>query len=199
MHLIAGLGNPGPDYAATRHNIGFVLAERLAERWRGVWRLEKKFQARVARVELGGRKVILAQPQTFMNDSGEAVAAIGRFYQLAPERILIAVDDADLPVGQLRMRADGSSGGHHGLESVERQLGTRGYPRLRLGIGRKSEVRREITGYVLGCFEAAERKTMDEVLGRAAEQAECWLDEGASAAMNKFNGAVTAPPEKGKQ
>jgi PTH1 family peptidyl-tRNA hydrolase len=113
--------------------------------------------------------------------------------------MLIVVDDADLPLGQLRLRPEGSSGGHHGLESIEQQLGTRGYPRLRLGIGRRSEDDREITDYVLGRFGAAERPTMEEVLDRAGRQVECWLSAGITAAMNEFNGAVTAPPEKGKQ
>ena len=196
---MAGLGNPGPGYAATRHNIGFVLVDRLAARWRAAWALEKKFQARLARVEVEGRKVILCQPQTFMNASGEAVGAVSRFYQVPVESILIVVDDADLPLGQLRMRPEGSSGGHHGLESVEQQLATRGYPRLRLGIGRRTEDQREITDYVLGRFEAAERGTMEEVLDRAVRQVECWLSAGISEAMNKFNGAVTAPPEEGKK
>ena len=199
LYLIAGLGNPGSEYAATRHNIGFVLVERLAARWRAEWALEKKFQARLARVERDGRKVILGQPQTFMNASGDAVGAVARFYQLPAGRILIVVDDADLPLGQLRMRPEGSSGGHHGLESVEQQLATRGYPRLRLGIGRRSEEQREITDYVLGRFENAERGTVEEVLDRAVRQVECWLADGIEKAMNEFNGAVTAPPEKGKQ
>ena len=199
MHLIAGLGNPGPEYAGTRHNVGFMLVDRLASRWRAAWAVEKKFQARLARVNQDGRKVILCQPRTFMNTSGEAVGAVGRFYQLPAERILIVVDDADLPLGQLRMRPEGSSGGHHGLESIESQLGTRAYPRLRLGIGRRSQEQREITDYVLGHFEADERKTMEEVLDRAVRQVECWLADGIEKAMNEFNGAVTAPAEKGKQ
>jgi PTH1 family peptidyl-tRNA hydrolase len=199
LYLIAGLGNPGPGYAATRHNIGFVVVDRLAARWRAVWALEKKFQSRLARVERDGRKVILCQPQTFMNASGEAVGAVGRFYQVPTEGILIVVDDADLPLGQIRMKPEGSSGGHHGLESVEQQLATRAYPRLRLGIGRRAEDQREITDYVLGRFEATERGTVEEVLDRAVQQVECWLSTGISAAMNEFNGAVTAPPEKGKK
>ena len=198
LSFIAGLGNPGPEYAATRHNIGFVLVDRLAVRWRAAWALEKKFQTRLARAERDGRKVILCQPQTFMNASGEAVRAVGRFYQLPAGSILIVVDDADLPLGQLRMRPEGSSGGHHGLESVEQQLATRAYPRLRLGIGRRSEDQREITDYVLGRFEAAERGTVEEVLDRAVRQVECWLADGIEKAMNEFNGAITAPPEKGK-
>ena len=198
MYFIAGLGNPGPEYAATRHNVGFMLVDRLAARWHAAWALEKKFQARLAIVKQDGRKVILGQPRTFMNASGEAVGAVGLFYQLPAERILIAVDDADLPLGQIRMRPEGSSGGHHGLESIEQQLGTRGYPRLRLGIGRRTQEQREITGYVLGRFEVGERKMMDEVLDRAVQQVECWLSAGITQAMNEFNGAVTAPAEKGK-
>jgi len=198
LRLIAGLGNPGADYAATRHNIGFVLVDRLAARWRADWGARKRFNARVARVERAGQNVILCQPQTFMNDSGEAVGALARFYQLPPSRTLVVLDDADLALGQMRMRPEGSSGGHHGLESVERQLGTRAYPRLRLGIGRRAGDDREITDYVLGRFLPAELKVMDEVLDRARQQVECWLDDGIQAAMNRFNGAVTAPPEKGK-
>jgi PTH1 family peptidyl-tRNA hydrolase len=199
LYLIAGLGNPGSEYAATRHNIGFVLVDRLAARWRSAWALEKKFQARLARAERDGRKVILCQPQTFMNASGEAVGAVSRFYQVPIVSTLIVVDDADLPLGQLRMRPEGSSGGHHGLESIEQQLATRAYPRLRLGIGRRAEDQREITDYVLGRFEAAERGTVEEVLDRAVRQVECWLADGIEKAMNEFNGAVTAPPEKGKK
>jgi PTH1 family peptidyl-tRNA hydrolase len=197
LYFIAGLGNPGPEYAATRHNVGFMLVDRLAARWRAAWAVEKKFQARLARVKREGRKVILCQPQTFMNASGEAVGAVGRYYQLPAERMLIVVDDVDLPLGQLRMRPEGSSGGHHGLESIEQQLGTRGYPRLRLGIGRRSGDDREITDYVLGRFEAGERKAMEEVLDRALRQVECWLRDGITEAMNEFNGAATA--QKGKQ
>jgi PTH1 family peptidyl-tRNA hydrolase len=199
LFFIAGLGNPGPEYAATRHNVGFMLVDRLAACWHAAWVVEKKFQARVARVSREGRKVILAQPRTFMNASGETVGAVARFYQLPPERILIVVDDADLALGQIRMRSEGSSGGHHGLESIEQQLGTRGYPRLRLGIGRRSQEQREITDYVLGRFEADERKAMEEVLDRAVQQVECWLADGIEKAMNGFNGAVTAPAEKGKK
>ena len=197
--LIAGLGNPGPDYAATRHNIGFVLVERLAARWSAGWDARKRFNARLARLERAGQKVILCQPQTFMNASGEAVGAVARFYQLPPARTLIVLDDADLALGQIRLRPEGSSGGHHGLESIERQLGTRAYPRLRLGIGRRADDDREITDYVLGRFSTAERKVMEEVLDRACQQVECWLSAGIQAAMNRFNGAVTAPPDKGKK
>jgi peptidyl-tRNA hydrolase, PTH1 family len=198
LRLIAGLGNPGSDYAATRHNIGFVLVDRLAARWKADWGARKRFNARLARVERAGQNVILCQPQTFMNDSGEAVGAVARFHKLPVDRLLVVLDDADLALGVIRMKALGSSGGHHGLESIERQLGTQAYPRLRLGIGRRAGDDREITGYVLGRFSPAELKVMEEVLDRACQQVECWLSDGIQAAMNRFNGAVTAPPEKGK-
>jgi peptidyl-tRNA hydrolase, PTH1 family len=198
LYLVVGLGNPGREYAGTRHNVGFLLAQRLAEEWRMSWTLEKKFSARLAKLERGEQKVILCQPQTFMNASGEALGALSRFYRLAAQRILIVVDDADLPLGQIRLRPGGSSGGHHGLESIEQQLATREYPRLRIGIGRRAEQGRQITNYVLGQFEAAEREILEKVLKRAAEQVECWLSAGIQEAMNRFNGAVTAPANKGK-
>lgn len=197
MHLIVGLGNPGTKYARTRHNAGFQLVERLAERWRAPgWTTEKKFQSSVARMERNGQAVILARPQTFMNASGEAVAAMLNFYQVPRTRLLVAVDDADLPVGELRLRARGSSGGHHGLESIEQHLGSQEFARQRIGIGRTADGRREITGHVLAPFNAAEAALMDRVLAAAAAQAECWLDGGIEKAMNEHNGAVEDPGQQ---
>ena len=197
-HLIAGLGNPGEEYAKTRHNAGFSLAGKLAARWKADWKSERKFNARVARARRNGIRVLLCQPRTFMNASGEAVKAVMSFYRLPPEHLLVAVDDADLPLGEIRLRAGGSSGGHHGLESVEQHLGTRAFARLRLGIGRKDGAR-EITDYVLDRFDAAEAALMEKVLCRAASQAECWLDDGIEMAMNRFNGVVDSPKEEKKQ
>ncbi|MBI3417126.1 MAG: aminoacyl-tRNA hydrolase [Verrucomicrobia bacterium] len=192
-HLIVGLGNPGLEYRATRHNAGFALTDKLAERWRAGWVLEKKFQARLARGELNGRKWILCQPQTFMNLSGEAVGAVRNYFQIASAGLLVAVDDADLPLGEIRLRARGSSGGHHGLESIEQQLGTRDFARLRLGIGRQErEAGRQIRDYVLGRFGVDEQARFQQVLARAAEQVECWMDAGIQLAMTKFNGAIAA-------
>jgi PTH1 family peptidyl-tRNA hydrolase len=198
LHLIVGLGNPGAKYERTRHNIGFQLMERLAEKWQAEWKLEKKFQASVARVTRDGAEAILARPQTFMNASGEAVGPLSVFYRVPPEKLLVAVDDADLPLGEIRLRASGSSGGHHGLESIEQHLGTRGFARLRMGIGRTTDGRREITGYVLAPFTKAEAALVEEVLKAAAGQVECWLDAGIEKAMNRFNGVVKAPDNKGK-
>jgi peptidyl-tRNA hydrolase, PTH1 family len=189
MHLIVGLGNPGAEYAKTRHNAGFLLVQKLAERWRVSWTLEKKFDARVARAERDGTRVILCEPQTFMNASGEAVGSLVAFYQIALARVLVVVDDADLPIGEIRLRMRGSSGGHHGLESIEKHLGSREFPRLRIGIGRKDGAR-EITKHVLGRFSSTEAKLADKVLSVAGDQVECWLRAGIEKAMNQFNGVV---------
>ena len=196
--LIVGLGNPGREYAQTRHNAGFLLVERLVKRWHANWNRGKKFDARLARANVEGRQVWLGQPQTFMNASGEAVGALVKFYRVPGAGVLVAVDDADLPLGEIRLRPSGSSGGHHGLESVEQHLGTRDYARLRIGIGRKAG-KREITDYVLGRLNAAESALMDKVLDVACDQAECWLREGTQKAMNQFNGAITNSENKGKQ
>jgi len=190
LHLIVGLGNPGAKYSRTRHNVGFQLVERLADRWRAKWSAEKKFQASVARAERNGQAIFLCQPQTFMNASGESVAALASFYRLPLGRLLVAVDDADLPLGEIRLRAGGSSGGHHGLESIEQHLGAREFPRLRLGIGRAADGKREITDYVLAPFSAAETALVDKVLATACEQIECWLDAGIGKAMSQFNGVI---------
>src|SRR5277367_6670690 len=152
IFLIVGLGNPGADYAKTRHNAGFLLVEKLASRWKCDWANERKFKARIAKAERSGRKILLCEPQTFMNLSGETVGALKDFYQLPLKQILVAVDDADLPFGEIRLRANGSSGGHHGLESIEQHLASREFARLRIGIGRTSDGRREIADYVLAPF-----------------------------------------------
>ncbi len=196
MYLIVGLGNPGADYAQTRHNAGFLLVERLAEHWRANWEVERKFQSRVAKAQRDGRRVLLMQPQTFMNLSGEAVSAVSGFYRVPPAQVLVAVDDADLPLGEIRLRPSGSSGGHHGLESMEQHLATREYPRLRIGIGRRDAAVREITGHVLGKFGADERELFAQVLAQAGEQIGCWLEAGIQKAMSQFNGPVKSQPQQ---
>lgn len=188
--LIAGLGNPGKEYAGTRHNAGFMLADRLATRWGWQWRVEKKFFAEIAEGTVGGQGVILCKPQTFMNVSGEAVGTLTGYHRILPEDVLVVVDDADLPLGTIRMRPEGSPGGHHGLESVEAHLGTRGYPRIRLGIARPASAVRDIANHVLGRFTADERVVLEKVLIRSAEQTETWLKDGLAKAMNLYNGSV---------
>ena len=189
IFLIVGLGNPGADYAKTRHNAGFLLVEKLAEQWKSNWTNERKFVSRVAKAERDGKKVLLCQPQTFMNLSGEAVGAMMDFYQLPVGRLMVVVDDADLPLGGIRLRGNGSSGGHHGLESIESHLGTREFARLRIGIGRKDGAR-EITNYVLGRFEKSENELLEKILSRAAAQTDCWLTDGLPKAMSLFNGKI---------
>jgi len=197
LRLIVGLGNPGAEYAQTRHNAGYALVERLAAQWKADWANERKFKARVARVERNGVRVLLCQPQTFMNLSGEAVGALVNFYQVPLTELMVAADDADLPVGEIRLRAGGGSGGHHGIESIERHLGANNFARLRLGIGR-AEGAREITDHVLGRIDAVEAVLMEKVLGRAANQMECWLTAGIEKAMNQFNGVVDSANEEKK-
>jgi PTH1 family peptidyl-tRNA hydrolase len=189
LHLIVGLGNPGAEYARTRHNAGFLVVSQLAGRWRADWNYEKKFNARVARAERGESRALLCEPQTYMNSSGEAVGALAAFYRIPAERLLVIVDDADLPLGEIRLRPGGGTGGHHGLESIEQHLGTRSFARLRIGIGRAVGAR-EITNYVLGRFSPAEAAVADQVLTVAGDQAECWLSAGIQKAMNQFNGTV---------
>ncbi len=189
LYLIAGLGNPGGDYARTRHNAGFLVLESVAKRWGLNWTYEKRFNARVARAEKGERMALLCEPQTYMNSSGEAVGAVAEFYKIPADRLLIVLDDADLPLGQLRLRPGGSTGGHHGLESIEQHLGTQEYARLRVGIGRQTGAR-EITSYVLGRFNSTEMPLLDKVLTVASDQVECWLEAGIQKAMNQFNGAI---------
>jgi len=190
VFLIVGLGNPGRDYARTRHNAGFLLLDRLADAWGVEWAARRKFNARVARADRGDRRIFLCEPETYMNESGEAVSALMKFYKVPLPHLLVAVDDADLPLGTLRLRPDGSSGGHHGLESVERHLGTRAYARLRIGIGRRAADQREITDWVLAPFQKDEMPVLEKVLQTGCEQIECWLSDGVREAMNRFNGAV---------
>ena len=198
LYLIVGLGNPVADYSRTRHNAGFMVVERLADRWRANWRLEQKFASRVAKAERERRRLLLCEPQTYMNQSGDAVGKLAEYFHAELDRLLVVVDDADLPLGEIRLRPQGTSGGHHGLESIEQRLGTRQYARLRVGIGRLESDGREITRHVLGRFSPAEAGVMERVLDRAADQVECWLNDGIGMAMSQFNGAVQSSKREGK-
>jgi PTH1 family peptidyl-tRNA hydrolase len=190
LYLIVGLGNPGREYARTRHNAGFMVLDQLAERWKASWVADKKSHSRLARAERSGKRLILSKPETFMNASGEAVGALVNFQKIPTSQVLVVVDDADLPFGEIRLRPGGSSGGHHGLESVEQHLGTREYARQRIGIGRDDPAARQIAGYVLGQFRPAEQELLEKVLQKACEQIECWLAVGSTQAMNQFNGLI---------
>lgn len=178
-----GLGNPGPEYEETRHNVGFDLVDRLA-RERGLkWEKEHKFRSKVA-AEKGG--VVFAKPLTFMNLSGNAVARLMRHHGLPPERLLVVYDDTALPPGGLRFRSSGSAGGHNGIKSIIEYLGTEAFPRLRLGIGQAGEGE-ALTDHVLGRFTEAERTEMEKVLEIAVDGVNCALSAGLDEAMNRFN------------
>jgi PTH1 family peptidyl-tRNA hydrolase len=186
MKLIVGLGNPGREYEHTRHNVGFQVAEELAHRYRVTLKNRGSWKARVAKIAEIGEGVLLAEPTTFMNLSGRAVREIASFHKLAPSDVLIVVDDADLPLGRLRLRTSGSAGGHNGLKSIIQELGTIEFPRLRVGVGRQAG---ELKSHVLGRFSTEERDQIEAAVKRAADAAELFARENILAAMNRFNAA----------
>lgn len=183
--LIAGLGNPGPKYAANRHNVGFRCVERLGIALGLTFDKDQK-QARVALGDFDGRRVVLAKPQTFMNESGRAVAALTRFYKVPLECLLVVYDDLDLPLGSVRLRPEGGSGGHKGMRSIIEHLGTQDFPRLRIGIGRPLG-RMDPAAYVLQDFSADEGELLEETLERAVAAVETWLRQGVEVAMDRYN------------
>jgi PTH1 family peptidyl-tRNA hydrolase len=183
--LIAGLGNPGRKYAQNRHNAGFHCLDRLAEAY-GLRFDARRDKAKVALGRLAGRRAVLAKPQTFMNDSGLSIGALARFFKVAPADVLVVYDDLDLPQGTLRLRPHGGAGGHRGVRSAIQHLGTRDFPRLRVGIGRPPG-RMLPKAYVLQDFGADEWLEMQAVYARAVAAVECWLVEGVKEAMNRFN------------
>lgn len=180
FRLVVGLGNPGREYADTRHNVGFLVLDQLATGARAGWRPERRWQAELAKAG----PVQLCKPLTFMNLSGEAVQSVASFYKIPPAEILIVIDDLALPLGKLRLRPSGSSGGHNGLQSVIDRLGTPAVPRLRVGIGSATA---GVVDHVLGRFALAEREPLAQSLARAVEAIECAQTRGFDAAMNAYN------------
>lgn len=186
--LIAGLGNPGAKYACNRHNVGFRCVERLAA-VHGLTFSRQQKQALIALGTLRQRPVILVKPRTFMNRSGYPVASLVNFYRMSLERLLVVYDDLDLPLGATRMRPSGSAGGHRGMRSVINQLGSRDFPRLRIGIGRPPG-RMDPADYVLQDFSADEESLLEEALEQAVAAIETWLAEGIDEAMSRYNRSV---------
>lgn len=184
MKLVVGLGNPGAKYAATRHNVGFMVVDRLAER-AGVAVTKKQCSALTAIATIAGEKVCLAKPQTYMNLSGDAVGCLLRYYKLTPLDLLVVYDERDLPLGKIRLREKGSAGGHRGMESIIGVMGSSDFPRLRIGIGRPREM--GAVEHVLGAFSSEERAVAVEAICRATEAVEMALREGLDAAMNRYN------------
>jgi peptidyl-tRNA hydrolase, PTH1 family len=185
--LIAGLGNPGSEYAGNRHNCGFMVADLLAGRMRATFKRDRS-RARVATGRLGGCPVTLAKPQTFMNLSGRPVAALRTFYKVPADRIVVIHDELDIPFGAIRLKQGGGDNGHNGLRSVTAALGTRDYLRVRVGIGRPPG-RMDPADFVLHDFSAAERKALPDVLERCADAVEVLMQRGLAVAQNEFHGA----------
>jgi PTH1 family peptidyl-tRNA hydrolase len=189
-HLIAGLGNPGPRYATNRHNVGFRCLELLAARHELAFDKRQK-RAVIASGAIHTRRIILAKPQTFMNESGRAVAPLARFYKVQPERLLVVYDDLDLPLGTIRLRPEGGSGGHKGMRSIIEQIGTEAFPRLRIGIGRPPG-QMDPAAYVLQDFSSEEEPLLEETLEHAVAAIEVWMSEGVEVAMNRYNRSMEA-------
>ena len=185
MYLIAGLGNPTREYEKTRHNVGFEAIDILADK-AGTTVTEKKHKALYGKGYIGGQKVILAKPQTYMNLSGESIREIADFYKIEPENIIILGDDINLSEGQLRIRLKGSAGGHNGLKNIISHLGTQEFPRIRIGVGEKPRGM-DLADYVLGRFPKEQQAVMEEAYRDAAEAACMMIEDGADAAMNHYN------------
>ena len=180
IRLVAGLGNPGREYQRTRHNVGFMVLDRLAADAQLPWDYSEKWGAAWAKTN-----VILIKPATYMNRSGQPLAAIANFYKITASEIMVVLDDFALPLGRLRLRAQGSSGGHNGLESVFEHFGTEEIARLRIGIGAAPSA--GAVDYVLGRFFEEEKPILDAAIRRAADAVNCVIDKGLDAAMNVFN------------
>jgi peptidyl-tRNA hydrolase, PTH1 family len=192
MKLIVGLGNPGSEYASTRHNAGFMAVERLAQR-HGMSGARNRFHAGVIEGSIAGQKVMLMQPMTYMNRSGLAVGEAARFHRLQPADILVVVDDLALSLGAVRLRGSGGPGGHNGLADVQRALGTEAYPRLRIGVGAPEIEGQRIsqTDHVLGRFTDQQLEVLAPALDQAAAAVESWLSDGIELAMTRFNRKTT--------
>lgn len=185
--ILVCLGNPGDQYENTRHNVGFLTADALGERLnKPIQRL--KFKALTNTVEYGGAKVLVMKPTTYMNLSGEAVREACQFYKLPPERVLVVCDDVSLPVGKLRLRRNGSAGGHNGLRSIIGQLHSDQFPRLKIGVGQKPHPDYDLADWVLGKFPREDRKTVDAAVERALDAIECVFSKGIDKAMSQYNG-----------
>ena len=184
--IVAFLGNPGLKYNGTRHNAGFMAADAM-EKKLGVSINKMRFKALTQTADIGGKKVLLMKPQTYMNLSGDAIVQAANFYKVPPERIIVVSDETALPIGRLRIRRGGSAGGHNGLKSVIARLGTDQFPRIRLGVGDKPHPDYDMADWVLSAFKGQDAADMELVAKKTADAVECYITEGADRAMNKFN------------
>ena len=184
--IVAFLGNPRIKYNGTRHNAGFMAADAM-EKKLGVSINKMRFKALTQTADIGGKKVLLMKPQTYMNLSGDAIVQAANFYKVPPERVIVVSDETALPIGRLRIRRGGSAGGHNGLKSVIARLGTDQFPRIRLGVGDKPHPDYDMADWVLSAFKGQDAADMELVAKKAADAVECYITEGADRAMNKFN------------
>ena len=187
--LIVGLGNPGKQYEHTRHNIGFramdVLSGKLG------CKIDKlKFQGLYAQVNYSGKKLFLLKPQTFMNLSGRSVVQLSAYYQIPPQRVIVLFDDISLEPGRLRVRADGSAGGHNGIKSIIAEVGSQDFPRVKIGVGAKAHPDQDLADWVLSGFSASDEKALSSALERAADAALCIIDRGVPETANRYNGST---------
>ena len=184
--LLVCLGNPGDKYENTRHNVGYMVADEVAERQRAP--IQKlKFKALTNLLTISGEKVLVMKPITYMNLSGEAVRQAVDFYKVAPDHVLVVSDDTALPVGKLRIRKGGSAGGHNGLKNIIQHLGTDQFPRVRVGVGEKPHPDYDMADWVLGKFQGEDKKAIDAAVKRACDAVECILSQGLDKGMNRFN------------
>jgi PTH1 family peptidyl-tRNA hydrolase len=195
MKAIIGLGNPGREYELTRHNAGFLVLDNLLERHGGTW-TSTRWNGVSARTALRHTPVILAKPLTYMNRSGHFVSSILNYFRVEPAETLVVHDEMDLPLGRIRMARGGGAAGHRGVESIIEQLGSRAFPRLRVGVG-KPVATEQVVGHVLSRFGEEEWKTFSEVVDHCVEAAATWVEHGITEAMNQYNGLNVQQPNEG--
>ena len=188
--LIVGLGNPGKDYEKTRHNCGFRALDILAGKL-GCKVDKGKFQGLYGQTNYGGRKLLLLKPLTYMNLSGRSVLQLSAYFHVPPQRIIVLFDDISLEPGRLRIRADGSAGGHNGIKSIISELGSQEFPRVKIGVGGKAHPEQDLADHVLSTFSASEEKALVSALERAADAALCIIEKGVPEAANRYNGSHT--------
>ena len=187
--LIVGLGNPGREYERTRHNVGFRVVEKLADKL-GCKVDRLKFQGLYGQVSYQGKKLFLLKPQTYMNLSGRSVLQLSAYFNIPPQRIIVIFDDISLPPGRLRVRGDGSAGGHNGIKSIIAELGSQAFPRVKLGVGAKPHPEQDLADWVLSTFSSAEERDLESALTRGAEAALMIMEKGVPEAANRFNGST---------
>jgi PTH1 family peptidyl-tRNA hydrolase len=199
VRLVAGLGNPGREYEGTPHNIGFAVVDLLAGRLDCRMRRSLRVSARVARASWAGESIVLVEPLTYMNASGDAVGSLVRRHGVTADGLVVVLDDADLPLGRIRIRPQGGAGGHRGLASIIGAVGTEAFPRIRVGIGRRGEAQDALVEHVLTPFDADGRSVAGEAVARAAEAVLWLVEHGVASAMNRFNGTLTRDDDSAKE